>query len=315
MAPLYRAHAPLMLFAAAMAGLTAVALGGLVVDDRTLVGAPIWAKPLKFAVSFVVYAPTFAWLLSLLPRPSRVAWWAGTVTVVAGTIEMVIIVGQVVRGQRSHFNAATPLDSTLFFVMGVTVALLWLAGLALAVVLIRRGMSDPTLRTAIRAGVVIALVGMALGGLMLGATPEQQAAIAATGTSAVVGAHAVGVADGGPGLPLVNWSTTAGDLRIGHFLGMHALQALPLLALALSRAATRVRRLREPLARTRLVRVGAAGYAAVVALVTWQALRGQPLTSPDGVTLAALGLIVVGVATAGLLVLGRPTAVPAPAPS
>jgi len=114
-------HRPLIVFAVANAVLIPVALAGLVVDDRVLVGAPIWLKPLKFAVSFVLFGTTFAWMISLLGRRRRLGNGLGNVVVVTGVIEMVIIVGQVVRGRQSHFNTTTILDGVLWTIMGSAV--------------------------------------------------------------------------------------------------------------------------------------------------------------------------------------------------
>ncbi|MFE2559582.1 hypothetical protein ACFXGT_26825 [Streptomyces sp. NPDC059352] len=109
----------------------------------------------------------------------------------------------------------------------------------------------------------------------------------------MVGAHSVGVPDGGPSLPLTGWSTTGGDLRISHFFGMHALQLLPLLVLVLFALAPRYARLTDDRLRLRLVLLGSGVYAAVFLLLLWQAMRGQPLTDPDGATLAVAGAILL----------------------
>ncbi|MFI6824093.1 hypothetical protein ACIBJE_24605 [Micromonospora sp. NPDC050187] len=314
-ASLYHLHRPLMAFSAAMAVMTVAGVVGLVVDDRTLVGAPIWAKPFKFALSFLLYAPTLAWLLSLLRRHHTAGRRAGTVVAVTAAVEMVIIVGQVLRGRQSHYNVLTAFDATLWTIMGVSIGVLWAANLVVAVLLLRERIADRATSSAIRLGLALAVAGMALGFLMTGPTPEQ-ATTMREGVATVVGAHSVGVPDGGPGLPLIGWSTTGGDLRIPHFVGMHGLQVLPLVGLALLRLGRRLPRLRDDGTRRNLVRTVAAGYAGLVALVTWQALRGQPLTAPDAATLgAAAVLLVLTVGSAAAVLATARTPVPTATPA
>lgn len=284
-------HRPLLLFAAANAAVAVVALVGLVVDDRTLLGAPVWLKPLKFSLSCAVYALTLAWMLTLQTRRRggrtrrlrAIGRLAGTTAALAGTVEMAIITSAAALGRRSHFNVATPMERALFVTMGLTVIVLWVATLVIALLLLREQLVEPAAAWALRLGCLIGLAGLALGGLMLAPTDDQLSGA----VEGVTGAHSVGVPDGGPGLPVTGWSTVGGDLRIPHFVGMHALQLLPLLGLALRMAAPRTPRLRDPRVRLRLVLTASAWYAVAVALVTWQALRGQPLTSPDALTLAA----------------------------
>ncbi len=283
-----RGHRGLFAFAVAMSVLTPVLAVLAVVDDRVLLGAPLWLKPLKFAISFVAYAGTLAWLLGRLRE--RALQRTGWVIVTASAVEMAIIVGQATRGVRSHFNADTAFDATLFSIMGATIVVLWFATLAVALRFLRQPDPDRAVGTAIRLGLLVTLVGLLEGFAMV-----------------ALNGHAVGVPDGGPGLPLVGWSTTGGDLRIAHSVGMHALQGLPLLAAALAA----VGRLDEK-TRVGLVRIAAAAWTGLVVLLAWQALRAQPLLAPDAVTLAALATLVAvtGAATVGTLAAARRTTVP-----
>jgi hypothetical protein len=266
-----RGHLGLFWFAVAMAALTLVTIGLAAVDQRTLLGQPVWFKPMKFAISLTLYAFALAWMLGQLRE--RALRWTGWFIVAGVTCEMVIIVGQAARGVRSHFNDDTTFDIILFAVMGATITLVWLATLAIALRFLREPGRDRTMAVAIRLGLLVSLVGMAVGFVMT-----------------AVGSHAVGMPDGGPSLPLVGWSTTGGDLRIGHFVGLHALQVLPLLAALVARVGL------PEAARVRAVVSVAAGYLGLIVLLTWQALRAQPLLAPDGLTILALAVIVLGTA-------------------
>ncbi|MFG3417684.1 hypothetical protein [Micromonospora sp. NPDC047730] len=292
-----RWNRPLMIFVWAMAVLAVVSAVGIVADPRVLTGVPIWLKPFKFSVSFVLYGTTLAWMLSLLPRRSRIAEWAATVVVAMGVVEMAIIVGQVLRGTTSHFNETSPLNATLWQLMGVTIMVLFAAHVVIGIVLLRQPISNRAGKTAIGWALGLTLLGMLVAIPM--ALPDQAQSI-----EGVAGAHSVAVPDGGPGLPLVGWSTTGGDLRIGHFVGLHALQALPILAMLLARFAdTRL----DERTRARLLVVAGGAYGALTLLLTWQALRGQPLLRPDALTLTAAAALVVAtaVASAGVVAARR----------
>jgi hypothetical protein len=300
-----RDNRALAVFTGAMAVLAVVCLAGLALDPRVLGGQPIWAKPLKFSISFVLYGATLAWMISLVavPRTRRRARRAGLVIAAAGAIEMVAIVGQVLRGRPSHFNVATPLDLAVWSVMGTTIVVLWIATAGIGVLLLRERTLSADTAWAVRLGLGVTLLGMAAAFLMTSPTGAQIAAVQSTGTLTTSGAHAVGVPDGGAGLPLVGWSTTGGDLRIGHFVGLHALQGLPLLAIALIVLAPRLPVLRRVGVRARLIGVAGAAWTGLTLLLVWQALRGQSIIAPDGLTLGVAAALVVATLGAAVAVL------------
>ncbi|MEW9548359.1 hypothetical protein [Nonomuraea sp. NPDC050783] len=297
-------HGPLTYGAAAMAVLAVVSGIGLLADGRTVMGEGVWLKPLKFAASFGLYAVTLAWMIAQVGRWRRTLWWLGTVTV-AGfmTPEIGAIVFQAVRGVRSHFNFSTPLDETVFMVMGGAAYLGWLMTFALGVFLVLQRRVDRAMAWAVPLGLIVSLAGMSVGYLMTAPTAGQAQALADGLDLATIGAHSVGAPDGGAGMPITGWATGAGDLRVAHFVGLHALQVLPLVAIGLRLLARRWPVLVGAATRSALVIVVASGYAGLTGLLVWQAQRGQALVHPDGTTLLAAAGLAALVATGIGLVL------------
>jgi hypothetical protein len=276
---------------------------GIFVDHRVITGAPAWLKPAKFAISVSVYSFTFVWLLSFVENRPRLVRVVGNVTVVSLIVEMIAIITQAARGTTSHFNLTTPLNTSLWFTMGAFIVLVWTMNLVLATLLIVQRMKDRTFAWSLRLGLVISAIGMAVAFLMIFPTPEQAAILSGRGLH-IVGAHSVGVADGGPGLPILGWSTVGGDLRAAHFVGLHALQILPFFGWLLTRR-RRFFALLTANDRLALVWIVAVGYLGLVVLFTWQALRGQSVVHPDAKTIAAASVLAAGVATSTLIILTR----------
>ena len=282
LARLWRGSAPLTATGVFMLAVLAVSLVGLVVDPRMVTGAPVWLKPVKFAISTAVYMLTLAWVFTLLPEWPRTRRGVGWLTAVVMVLEVAIIDLQAWRGTTSHFNVGTAFDGALFTIMGVSIVVQTLTSIAVAVALWRQRFEDAALGWALRWGMVITILGASTGGLMTRPTSAQLDEVRATGRMPIAGAHTVGAPDGGRGLPGTGWSLDHGDLRIPHFIGLHAVQVLPLFTLAIRR-----RRLMER-GQMRVVLVAASSYGSLFVILLSQALRGQSLVQPDGVTIIAL---------------------------
>ena len=284
------------------------ALCGLVVDRQVITGAPAWLKPAKFALSTMIAAWSFAFCIAstrIWPRVTR----ALDIALTAGlAIEIALIDMQAARGTTSHFNVATPFDGAVFAVMGVSILCIWLAMLLLTVVLFRQPYASPAWGWSLRLGMVLALIGTGSGGLMAVPNSQQLAEAHVSGRLPIAGAHTVGAPDGGPGLPVTGWSADHGDLRVAHFLGMHGLQVLPLLAWWIARRRSHG----EPgqvaadeRTQRNLIFAMAASYLALFGLILWQAFRGQSIAQPDSLSWASFAAWLVLTAVAVVAIRGK----------
>ena len=195
-------------------------LAAVAMDDAQVLGINRWIKPAKFAASIALYLATLAWYAPVL-GDSTGKRRAFLLIAIGMLVEQVVITIQSARGTTSHYNIGTMLDAALFQSMGIWIAINTVAAGYCGWLALRtfRGTGE-THALAVALGFAVFLAGSAIGAMMIGHN-----------------GHTMGAPDGGPGLPFVNWSTVAGDLRVSHFLGLHALQLLPVIAVVAGRRA------------------------------------------------------------------------------
>ena len=246
--------AGLLLWAALLPTLLALPL-----DPRSLAGVPIWLKPAKFALSLGLYALTMAAFLPLASPAfrrsiaGRFVVWA---TILPSVLELSYIAWRASRGEASHFNVATPAAAAGYTAMGAGALILTLTPPVLAWG-IARGDAPPS-HPVVRLGVVLGLLlTFALGGL--------EGVILSAAQGHFVGQPGPGAAS----VPVFGWSLAVGDLRVAHFLGLHAQQIVPLIGVVAAWLFG---------VRGRAVLIGlTALYAALVVATFLQAVAGQPL--------------------------------------
>ncbi len=223
-----------------------------------------WRKPVVFAASFALLMLAMAWVLRHLPE-RRWGWIPTGMLGGFSIIEVAVITLQQWRGEPSHFNNHTPFDDAMFGIMGGSVGLIIVSIVVFLVRVCLQFRGNGGERLAVIVGLVSVLVAGYIGGSMIA---EGEAVLAATGD-----------------VPYEVVFGAAGSGKLAHFLGLHTLQFLALIAIV---APSRNR--------LKLVTIGAVGYLALFASVTFTAYAGLGWLAPP----LPLGLLgIAGLALAG----------------
>lgn len=201
----------------------------LMIDTRLIVNESPSLKPLKFFLATFIFTVSWPWVQNFFPSQNQEIFkWVNRVIFGGFTLEMILIIGQGLRGVRSHFNSATWFDGLIFTTMGFTIFAVWLACLVVWIFAFKMNWLNPSVYgAALCWGLGLFLLGSVSGYLMGKPKPDQIMQLQAAQNPGELGGHLVGAKDGeGRKMPLTGWSLDVGDLRIAHFIGMHGLQIM-----------------------------------------------------------------------------------------
>ncbi len=217
------------------------------ISDTQVYNVSAWYKPFKFAFSIFLFSWTMAWYCYYLPS-FNINYFNWSTIILLG-FEIIYITIQANKGQLSHYNISTPVYSALYSMMALAASLVTIYTAYVGLLFFTNDF--PTLPDyylwAIRLSILIFVI-FSFEGFVMGSRLT----------------HTIGGEDGGVGIPLLNWSTKFGDPRIAHFIGMHALQVLPVLSFYL-------------LKNTKATIILAILYAFLAVFTLVQAFQGKPL--------------------------------------
>jgi hypothetical protein len=181
-------------------------------EKTQILGVNRWLKPFKFYSSVGIMVLTMGWLLYYLSNAKKIRTYSRLIFI-SMLFENALIITQAIRNTTSHFNVTSTINGIIFNLMGMFILVFTITVLLICISFFKqKQFSIPQAYVwGIRLGILFFLFFSLEGGTMLGLLK-----------------HTVGGPDGGPGLPVINWSTQYGDLRIAHFIGIHSLQVLPL---------------------------------------------------------------------------------------
>jgi hypothetical protein len=208
----------LWLLAAISGAMMALGMIWAMLEGRSYQETLVWVKPLKFALSFVVYFATLALVVGRLSHDTLLLKSTVWATAAAFWFEMIYITAQAAKGQASHYNIGDPVNAALYAIMGVGAVTLTLSIAVIGWMVLR----DKSARFSadMRFGVGIGFF-MAFGLTLITAA-----------TLASMSGHFVGIpVQGAAVIPFFGWSASIGDLRPSHFLALHAMQVIPLIAI------------------------------------------------------------------------------------
>lgn len=206
-----------------------------------------WFKPFKFAFSTFTLAWAMAWYCYYLPS-FKIKLFNWSVIVLLG-FEILYIALMAAKGKHSHYNVSTPFYSMMFSLMALAATLVTIYIAYVGMLFFTNDFPDlPNHYVwAIRLGILIFVI-FSFEGFLMGSRMS----------------HSVGLENDNSNLYIFGWSKIVGDLRVAHFIGMHALQVLPILSLYI-------------LKNSKLTFALAIVYGFLATFTLMQALQGKPL--------------------------------------